>query len=90
MNNSCIFTASDSIKVVNSGQYESTGKPFGIIGNATATDISGHFDLYFPFPASKGDYNVLHTDYENYTTIYSCGSVSTRSISESFVKSNQI
>jgi len=69
----------DAIQVVNSGIKILHNEPFVIVGNATATDVSGQFDLYFP-GAPPGDYNVLSTDYTSYTTIYSCGQL-TRGLS---------
>merc|ERR1711962_1314741 len=60
-----------SIKVVNSGVYIINNEPHSLTGNATATHVSGSFDLYFP-GAPMGKYNVLKTDYKHYTTIYYC------------------
>jgi len=60
-----------TIKVVNSGLYVDSNKPHSLTGNATATDVSGEFILYFP-GSPTGYYNVLYTDYSHYTTIYYC------------------
>jgi len=79
----------DSIKVVNSGQRNSDGTPYDIVGNATATDVSGRFDLYFPNVPTAGSYDVLHTDYKNYTTIYSCGSLGPLSIQYAWILSRE-
>jgi len=77
----------DSIKVVNSGQRDSDGTPYNIVGNATATDVSGRFEVYFENVPAPGSYNVLHTDYHQYTTIYSCSSVGPVSIQYAWILS---
>merc|ERR1712135_129411 len=59
------------LQLVISGISILNNQPHSYTGNATATDDSGSFTLYFP-GVEYGEYDVLHTDYEHYTTIYSC------------------
>ena len=50
------------------------GQIVKIDGLAVATEEAGEFDLYFP-NNEPGEYNVLDTDYETFTCIYSCEQV---------------
>ncbi|KAF2351042.1 Lipocalin/cytosolic fatty-acid binding domain, partial [Trinorchestia longiramus] len=52
------------------------GTVTSISGTATATDVPGQLILQFPNEA-VGFYNVLGTDYENYSTVYACSQVGT-------------
>jgi len=60
-----------TVGVVNSG-LDSTFKPVKIEGYAYPSNQTGHLYVKFPFPAPRGDYNVLFTDYETFSTVWAC------------------
>ena len=65
-------TDETAITVTNSGTV--LNQLVQIEGIAVGTSEAGQFDLYFP-DVTPGKYNVLYTDYETYSCVYSCEQV---------------
>ncbi|CAL4064995.1 unnamed protein product [Meganyctiphanes norvegica] len=72
-----------TIGVHNSGLVN--GEEDEIFGEAYATEIPGHLILHFDIVPVDGEYNVLHTDYETYTTVYTCGKFFTQKIETAWI-----
>merc|ERR1719209_147110 len=61
------------------------GEEDEIFGEAITTDIPGHFILRFDIVPVDGEYNVLFTDYETYTAVYTCGKFLTQKIETAWI-----